>query len=39
VHRCFRTFDDRRLAFLYQDETKDSRLNRFNRFISLDQSD
>lgn len=32
----FRTFDDRRLAFLYQEETKDGELSRFNKFISRD---
>jgi hypothetical protein len=30
----FRTFDDRKLAFLYQDRTADGELSRFNKFIS-----
>jgi hypothetical protein len=32
----FCTFEDRRLAFLYQEETQDGELSRFNKFISRD---
>ncbi len=30
----FRTFDDRKLAFLYQERTSDGQLSRFNKFVS-----
>ena len=30
----FRIFDDRKLAFLYQDKTADGGQSRFNRFVS-----
>src|SRR3954451_21105754 len=29
----FRKFDDSRLAFLYQDRTKDGKLSRFHKFV------
>jgi hypothetical protein len=29
----FRTFDDRQLAFVYQDRTADGEVSRFNKFI------
>ncbi|MGO4567637.1 hypothetical protein AB4Z52_21900 [Rhizobium sp. 2YAF20] len=29
----FRIFDENNLAFLYQDETKDGKTSRFNKFI------
>jgi hypothetical protein len=29
----FRTFDDRGLAFLYQDRTADGEVSRFNKFV------
>ena len=29
----FKTFDDRKLAFLHQDETKDGKPSRFNKFV------
>jgi hypothetical protein len=29
----FRTFEDRELAFLYQDETADGETSRFNKFV------
>jgi hypothetical protein len=32
----FRTFEDRRLAFLYQEETQGGEPSRFNKFISRD---
>lgn len=32
----FRTFEDRRLAFLYQEETSNGDLSRFNKFVSRD---
>ena len=32
----FRTFEDRKLAFLYQEETKDGEPSRFNKFVSRD---
>ena len=32
----FRVFEDRRLAFLYQDETADGCTRRFNKFVSRD---
>ena len=34
----FGTFEDRRLAFLYQEETKDGERSRFNKFISRDEA-
>lgn len=33
----FETFDDRKLAFLYQDETKDGKESRFSKLVSRDQ--
>ena len=30
----FKTFDDRKLAFLHQDKTKDGKESRFNKFVS-----
>jgi len=30
----FKIFDDSKLAFLYQDETKDGGTSRFNKFVS-----
>jgi glutathione synthase/RimK-type ligase-like ATP-grasp enzyme len=35
----FETFDENELAFLYQDETADGRLSRFNKFVSRDNVD
>jgi hypothetical protein len=32
----FRTFEDRRLVFLYQEETSDGKPSRFNKFVSRD---
>jgi hypothetical protein len=32
----FEVFEDRKLAFLYQDETADGGTSRFNRFVSRD---
>ncbi len=29
----FKTFDDRKLAFLHQDKTKDGKPSRFNKFV------
>jgi hypothetical protein len=29
----FRIFDENNLAFLYQDETKDGKTSRFNKFV------
>lgn len=29
----FATFEEKRLAFLYQDETKDGQPSRFNKFV------
>lgn len=29
----FRTFDDRGLAFVYQEQTSDGELSRFNKFV------
>ncbi|MGD9555631.1 MAG: hypothetical protein AB7V25_01285 [Mangrovibacterium sp.] len=33
----FKTFDEKKLAFLYQDETKEHKESRFFKFISRDQ--
>ena len=30
----FKTFDDRKLAFLYQDKTEDGDKSRFSKFVS-----
>ena len=30
----FKTFEDRKLAFLHQDKTKDGHESRFNKFVS-----
>jgi hypothetical protein len=30
----FEVFEDRKLAFLYQDETADGKQSRFNKFVS-----
>ncbi|MBB4482759.1 hypothetical protein [Rhizobium etli] len=32
----FRIFDKNKLAFLYQDETKDGKTSRFNKFVERD---
>jgi hypothetical protein len=32
----FRTFDDRKLAFVYQEKTSDGSVSRFNKFVSRD---
>ena len=32
----FQTFEDRQLAFLYQDETADGQQSRFNKFVRRD---
>lgn len=32
----FKIFEDRKLAFLYQDETKDGKISRFFKFIERD---
>ena len=32
----FRTFDDRKLAFLHQDQTKDGSTSRFFKFVHRD---
>jgi hypothetical protein len=32
----FAVFEDRRLAFLHQDETADGETSRFNKFVSRD---
>jgi len=37
VERLFQIFDERKLAFLYQDKTADGKMSRFNKFISKDQ--
>ncbi|HKR59012.1 MAG TPA: hypothetical protein VJS64_04705 [Pyrinomonadaceae bacterium] len=34
----FTTFDDNKLAFLYQEETKDGKESRFSKFIERDSS-
>ena len=33
----FQVFDERKLAFLYQDKTADGKMSRFNKFVSKDQ--
>lgn len=33
----FRIFDDNKLAFLYQDKTKDGKISRFNKFVERDK--
>jgi hypothetical protein len=33
----FRTFDDRALAFVYQEDTSDGALSRFNKFVRRDR--
>jgi len=32
----FKTFEDRKLALIYQEETKDSKESRFSKFVSRD---
>lgn len=32
----FRIFDENKLAFLYQDKTKDGETSRFNKFVARD---
>lgn len=32
----FDTFEDKKLAFLYQEQTKTGRVSRFNKFVSRD---
>jgi len=32
----FRKFDEARLAFLYQDRTKDGKISRFHKFVRRD---
>jgi len=34
----FKAFDRERLAFLYQDETKDGKLSRFSKLVNRDSS-
>jgi hypothetical protein len=34
----FRKFEEARLAFLYQDKTKEGKISRFHKFISRDQA-
>jgi hypothetical protein len=34
----FKTFDDRELAFVYQDKTADGELSRFNKFVRRDSA-
>jgi hypothetical protein len=36
--RFFRTFDDRGLAFVYQEHTSDGELSRFHKFVRRDES-
>jgi hypothetical protein len=36
--RFFKTFDDRGLAFLYQETTSDGGTSRFNKFVSRDKA-
>lgn len=36
--RFFKTFDDRKLAFVYQEKTSDGSTSRFSRFVSRDSS-
>jgi hypothetical protein len=33
----FNTFDDRNLAFVYQEKTADGSQSRFNKFVSRDE--
>ncbi|APL94572.1 hypothetical protein Sj15T_02760 [Sphingobium sp. TA15] len=33
----FRIFDENKLAFLYQDKTKDGKESRFNKFVERDK--
>ena len=35
----FETFDDRKLAFVYQEKTSDGSVSRFSRFISRDSAE
>lgn len=35
----FKTFDDNKLAFLYQDKTKDGKVSRFSKFIDKDSAE
>jgi hypothetical protein len=37
--RFFETFDDRRLAFLYQDRTADGHTSRFFKFVNRQDDD
>jgi hypothetical protein len=32
----FRVFDDRKLAFVYQEKTSDGQVSRFNKFVARD---
>lgn len=34
----FETFEDRKLAFLYQEETKDGSVSRFFKFVTRDEA-
>ncbi|MBZ9605830.1 MULTISPECIES: hypothetical protein [Phyllobacterium] len=34
----FKVFDERKLAFLYQDKTADGKMSRFNKFVARDGS-
>jgi hypothetical protein len=36
--RFFRTFDDRGLAFVYQERTAEGQLSRFNKFVRREAS-
>jgi hypothetical protein len=36
--KFFRTFDDRGLAFVYQDRTADGQLSRFNKFVRRERA-
>lgn len=36
--RFFKTFDERGLAFLYQDRTSDGQVSRFNKFVRRDSA-
>jgi hypothetical protein len=33
----FQVFDERKLAFLYQDKTADGKMSRFNKCVSKDK--
>ncbi|MDR6636206.1 hypothetical protein J2X72_005020 [Phyllobacterium sp. 1468] len=33
----FEVFDERKLAFLYQEKTADGKMSRFNKFVSKNQ--